>query len=614
MSVAPTVAQQQSQLITEEWMMMHPLSSSSSTTTNTVQPPTFLEIMFLKEAEQYMYTNILPNLITTIHTKYIQPLVHQLLVQLRRQQQQGVEQNDSNESSSIHIHHNWTVQTKIRNLVQRVKKMLHMMLQTYVLPYCLRIVTRINNTLRHQRNGDYALEIIYVLRYIFDRYSLIKYNCTLIELFYGNGTMIRKKVATARKIDRVGQPQQQPHYDPINAATQVVLLPLNHNDQIRTAFVTNVLGYVYDKMMQLPKNHLRIRDLGHQHSSIKDNNNNNNNYYYYWYTIVVPLFISIYQFYNEIYYSYQYLIGTSYYVNLPNRLLQQIVLQRSLAPTIPTSSDRLQNQIQSSTSIPIHPTIPSSLSSSTSTSTSTWYNTVLRTGGVLLLTSCYVTQMIQYYIQRRRTVRQERLVEHQQQQQQQEQQPSRSSNSITIVGLTRTTETNDNVNQSHPTYDDNDASSLQMYVTSSDVELLPVPLLPNNIQHNNGSTSSTLLKSYIKKGYCPICNEPIHRTIHSTDTTFPGNTNSKMDDTNTGITMLYGYVYCSYTCIYQYLLDNDGICPVTGRPVPEIRTILHAGTTIKSTTTDVTDGDQYHPNNNNNAKTPQSSPQLIRLL
>jgi hypothetical protein len=365
MSVVPTVAQQQSQLITEEWMMMHPLSSSSSaaaitTTTNTVQPPTFLEIMFLKEAEQYMYTNILPNLITTIHTKYIQPLVHQLLVQLRRQQQQqGVEQNDSNESSSIHIHHNWTVRTKIRKLVQRVKKMLHMMLQTYVLPYCLRIVTRIDDTLRRQRNRDYALEIIYVLRYIFDRYSLIKYNCTLIELFYGNGTMIRKKVATARKIDRVGQPQQQqqPHYDPINAATQVVLLPLNHNDQIRTAFVTNVLGYVYDKMMQLLKNHPRILDLGHQHSSIKDNNNNNY-YYYYWYTIVVPLFISIYQFYNEIYYPYQYLIGTSYYVNLPNRLLQQIVLQRSPAPTIPTSSNRLQNQIQSSTSIPIHPTIP----------------------------------------------------------------------------------------------------------------------------------------------------------------------------------------------------------------------------------------------------------------
>jgi hypothetical protein len=206
------------------------------------------------------------------------------------------------------------------------------------------------------------------------------------------------------------------------------------------------------------------------------------------------------------------------------------------------------------------------------------------------------------------------LVEHQQQQQQ-EQQPSRSSNSITIVGLTRTNETNDNdVDQSHLKNDDNDAASLQMYVSSSDVELLPVPLLPNNIQHSNGSTGSTLLKSYIKKGYCPICNEPIHRTICSTDTAIPGNTNSKMDDTNTAITMLYGYVYCSYTCIYQYLLDNDGICPVTGRLVPEIRTILHTGstTTKSTTTTNVTDDDQYHPNTN--AKPPQSSPQLIRLL
>jgi hypothetical protein len=559
MTTSSTAAPQHSQFITEEWMMMHPPSSH-------VVPPTFLEIMFLKETEQYIYTNVLPTLFTEIHTKYIQPLVHRLLVKLQLHQQlekclseDTVMVNDANESS-IHTKQHFDFKKAVLKLLHRIKKNLRTVLRIYILPFFIRIVAALD-TICHSSNC--TLEIIYLLRYILDRYTLIQYNCTLIESLYGGGNMMRKKVGTTVASGDVLQ-QHQHSTKNNNSNNRTILLPLNHNDHIRTALLTNLLGYTYEKLLQI-RNHSN-RDDDHGRPSTTSH-------------ILYSLLTSIYQLLNNCYFPYQYLIGTSYYMNLPNRLLHQILLQRpqtlpssiALSDDVPTN--RQKKDLESVASIPI--SVPT-------TSSLTWYITVLRTSGVVLWSSCYVIQMIQYYFQRRRTLRQERLLERQQRQ------PLIPQSSITIVSLTNTKVTDgcdtiDNGGDCCPQQNpDDEASSLQILMPLSDGELLPVPLLPDNFKNRS------LWKSYIKKGYCPICNQPIHR--------------SRANSTETNVTMLFGYVYCSYTCIHNYLLDNNGICPMTGRTVEFVQktntTTIHAGNDSS------TAHDSTHP----------TPPQLIRLL
>ena len=564
MTVSPTITPQQSQqqLITEEWMMMNPHSSSSSSTA-TVIPPTFLEIMFLKEAEQYLYTNLLPTLLTEIRTKFIQPFVHQFLALLLRQQQRlllddsVVAVKDSNESFG----------KRILKVLHRIKHILRIVLQTYIIPLMIHIVTHIH-TICHTNNSNYQLEIIYLLRYILDRYSLIQYHCTWIESLYGGGNMIRRKVIETVTATTMNQPPHSTHH------YRTKLLPLNKQDHIRTALLTTILGYMYEKLLQIRTNTLsNMDDAGRPSRSQRITNH-----------ILYPCWISIYQFYNHIYYPYQYLIGTSYYMNLPNRLLRQILLSRPPQEQQPLSSFSSSDTVQtnrptnempeSSTFVPS--TVVPSLSSS---SVLSWYVTFLRNSGILLWSGCYVTQMIHYYRQRRRTLRQERLLERQQQQLPlpSEHPNTTRTNHITIVVTNGTKHPDTDGHHTRATLqqrpNNGEDTSLPLLVSSADVELLPVPLVPQDMQ------------SYVPPpGYCPICQQPIIHRANSNDTS----------------TMLYGYVYCSYHCIVQYLRDHENKCPMTGRTVTWPVPVVVDRTTDTTTTTTTT-------------TTPQP-PQLIRLL
>ncbi len=511
-------AAQQAQLITEEWMTMNQPSSSK------VVPPTFLEIMFLRETEHYVYTNVLPTLMTEIHAKYIRPFVHQILVLLQQQQQKLNQVEKSNDAHELNesTRQNHAGKT-LRQLIHRMKTLVQHYVHKYVLPILIRIVSRMNTAIN--TNHNYRLEIIYVLRYILDRYTLIQYNCTLIEMLYGGGNMMRKKVRMVSPPR--GSHIQDTHHRSASSVTQ--LLPLNKNDQIRTALVTTVLGYLYERTKQFYNHPRHDQSISRSNSITKK---------------MLQLYVSIYQICNQIYYPYQYLIGTSYYMNVPNRLLQQILLlqQRQHQPLpLPKTTTR----ITSSTSV-----------------SSTWYVRMLRTSGVLLLSGCYMTQMIQYYMQRRRTIRQEQLLERQQQQQPT---PSgRPNHSISVMTTTTGNANNPHINRhekrndgddEYSPYHDESASLLQQHLllSSLEAEILPVPLLPKSDIN-------------IPKGCCPICQQAIHRGT----TTTPSSNHVSVFNTDTlaNATILYGYVYCSFTCIYQYLLEHDGICPMTGRSVP----------------------------------------------
>ena len=529
-------AAQQAQLLTEEWMTMSPPSSSSS---SKVVPPTFLEIMFLRETEDYVYTNVLPTLMTELHAKYIRPFAHKILMLLQQHQRrlnQVEESNDANEwNESTRQSHAALFGKMVRQRIHRLKTLVQHYVHQYVLPILIRFVTRMNTVINTNRN--YRLEIIYVLRYILDRYTLIQYSCTLVEMLYGGGTMIRKKIRMVSPPQ--GSQIQGHHYQSASSATQ--LLPLNKNDQIRTALLTTVLGYVYEKAKQLYSHPSHGQSINRSNSITKK---------------LLQLYVSMYQIGNQIYYPYQYLIGTSYYMNLPNRLLRQILLlqQRQQHQPLPTTA-----------------TTTSRIASSTGVSSTLWYVTMLRTSGILLLTGCYMTQMIQYYMQRRRTIRQEQLLERQQQQQQ----PAPFGRPNHFISVTTTGNANDSHTNRHeqrndghdgdaPYHDETTLSLLQqqqqqqqqrLLLSSLEAEILPVPLLPKN-------------DIPIPNGCCPICQQPIHRVTTAAPLSNHNSVIAKTDSLAANTTMLYGYVYCSYTCIYQYLMEHDGICPMTGKSVP----------------------------------------------
>jgi Pex2 / Pex12 amino terminal region len=536
--------QQIHQLVTEEWMNQHNDNGNNHSTTSypslshhqpqPSQLPTFLEIIWMNETESYIHA-ALTNFIRGMQSRFVQPILYRLQQQ---QQQQHILQEHYNydplyespttktaaaaaaatttkKTAKTAVSTNPTIKCRRQQLYQlyRNKARQFMLRWNIVLNSTLiRILAQWDTIIQFN-----TMEIQYILRYILERQAVVRYSCTLCEAIYGS--FVRKKTKMMMNIvgtSTTPSTRPAPPALPLQVPERrIQLRALTRNDQIRLVLVQTMIGYLHEKIQQKHQQQQPQQQEQRQPTQ--------------WHNIkLIPsVLVAIYKAFN-VYYQYQYLIGTSYYSNVCNRLLKQILVRRQ----------QLQPQQQQQSL----PTVPSS-SPSVATNTEAKMNVTSRVLPIMVsatLLLCYGTQIIHWYSQRYRQIQQEQLLLQQQQQQQEEEEVERD-------GRTAAYNT-DGTNR----YQERIAN------ISSNMGVIPVPLLPK-----------MSIMTSLSHGRCPICNQNINDLNNKNHQNNENNRNrtSTTAQRESSIVVLYGYVYCSYSCIATYLRRHDSTCPITGNRV-----------------------------------------------